>query len=644
MEMKTKLVRRILIQIGILSFSVLCMAAEETWTEVKSPNFIIVSNASRKQAGRTAKLFEQFRLLIQTVMVDSKADPSTPLIIFAAKDEKSFNTLLAEEKQEKGIAKRAGWFLPGPEQNLVILRIDAPEDETYHVIYHEYVHLITRLNYGRLPLWLEEGIAEFFAYSELADNLTYVGKVKSGVIESLRSKPLIPLSTLLAVTHDSPYYREEEKTSIFYRQSWALAHYLIIGDNRAHSKQLMSYIGMIRNGVSEQDAAKNAFGDLKALETALNKYIQRPTTGFFEVPANLTIKDDQYASRVLSPAESLALRGELLVFRNHPDRAKTLLEQALAIDPKNALANEALGQLFLRLNDREQARKYFAAAADLDSQSCMANFYAAQAIVSQNGDPDAAEKYLRKAIAINPEFAPANSQLSQVLRRKAKLPEALEYAKKAEYLQPGVLSHKINVAGILASMDQIDEAYEYGRHVAAIARDENDLKQAESFMTYISKLREQKLQMKRRQEEAQERMKQETERRAKLVADEEPVEDRAADLSRRRTDDAEKKRKDAIANLSSIKPGPAVRIEGIVKSVKCESPAAMEVVLENAGRPKTLYSDDNSKVGIKWIGTAKKDFQACRDLEGKSVEIEYSIISPSEYFSGLIKSITMGKK
>ncbi len=622
----------------------LCTAGEEIWTEVQSPHFIVISNSSVKQARRTARLFEQFRLLIQTVMVDSQVDPATPLTVFAAKDEKTFQALLADERQEKGAAKKAGLFLSGPERQLVVVRLDAPPDQTYHVIYHEYVHMITDLNYGKLPLWLSEGLAEFFACSELSDDLAFVGKAQSEAIGTLRSMPLIPLSTLMSATHESPYYRQQEKTSQFYLQSWILVHYLIVGDNRAHSKKLTAFIAMVRNGVDEQDAAKRAFGDLKALESALTNYIQLPTQAYFEVPANLETKGDQYKARALSAAESLALRGELLAFRNKTDKAKAALGQALQLDPRNARANEAMGQLFLRLDNREEARKYFAAAADLNSESCMANFYAAQAITLQNGDPDLAERYLRKAVTVNPEFAPAYGELSQLLRRKSKHVEALQFAKKAESLQPGILVHKINIAAILAAMDQIDEAYEYGRHIAAIAREENDRKQAESFFAWISKVREQKLEMKRMKEQAEERIRQEAEKQEDSETEEKSPESRPEEARIDASAEIEKKRREEIARIASVKPGPAVRIEGTVRSVKCDFASSMELVLETGGKPKILYADNYFKIAFKSSGAAAKtDFQPCRDLEGKRVEIEYAIIS-SEYFSGLIRSMSIARK
>ncbi|MBN2241405.1 MAG: DUF1570 domain-containing protein [Acidobacteria bacterium] len=631
------------VQIFFLFFASLGIAAEEVWIEVKSPHFIVISNAPAKQARRTAKLFEQYRLLIQTAMVDCKVDPPIPLTVFAAKNEKSFKTLLAEEKQEKGAAKRTGWFLPGPEHQLVALRIDAPEDETLHVIFHEYVHLVTNLTYGELPLWLQEGLAEFFAYSELSQNLSYLGKVKYGVIDYLRSHPRIPLQTLLSVKHDSPYYREQEKATAFYHNSWALVHYLIVGDRNKSQNKLMSYIGMILNGVPEMEAANRAFGDLKLLEKDLGQYIYLPTTAYFEVPATLLVDEARYEVRPLPLAESLALRGELLLFYKKTDRARGMLEEALQADPRNARANEAMGQLFMRLDDRAQAGKYFLAAADLDSKSCTANYFAAHAIILQNGDSDTAEKYLRRAIELNAEFAPAYGQLSVLLRRKGSYPEALACARKLESLQPGILVHKINVANIMADMGRIDEAYEYGRRVSAIARDENDRKLAASFMTWIANVRDQRLRMERMQEAESERTRMREQRRPELSVNTRYPGPESGEEDKQENDRPAVKRREEIAKLASAERGPAVRMEGIIQSVTCEAPEILEVTLDGNGVSKKLYSDRHSAIRIHSAAAArKKDFQVCRDLEGRRAEIEYQLVT-SKYFSGYIKSITLQK-
>jgi Tfp pilus assembly protein PilF len=620
----------VVLQVCFLFFTSLCVAGDETWTEVKSPNFVVISDASPKQARRLAKSFEQFRLLIQTVVPKSmKVDPAVPLTIFAGKDERSLKSLLADERQSKGATQLVGLFLAGPERNLVALRMDTTGSQDYHVIYHEYMHMILQLNFGRLPLWLNEGLAEFFAYSELLDKVAYVGKSSPEARMVLNQKPMIPLTTLLSVTEDSPYYIEQEKADIFYPESWALTHYFMMGDKRAHAKQLMSYIGLIQEGVPEKEAATQAFGDLKAVDTALGNYLNLAAAYSFEVPVELSVNEDQYEARTLSPAESLAWRGELLVNKDDPAHAKIALDRALKLEPKSARANEAMGQLYLYLKDLKQAQRYFAAAIELDSRSCIAYYYAAQ-----GRDSDTTEKYLRKAIALNPQFAPAYGQLAQLLRQKSKLPEALEYAEKGAAMQPGKLAYKLIAATILVEMGKVDDASEYGRRMLAVARDENDRRQAEAFLNTIGGVRAPRPQAKIQPQENVDRAVIQSREMPKMQVQQ----GNAQDALMRSYGEYEENRKAEEALMASIKPGSEAKLRGILKSVECRSPSVMNVVLESADKEYRLHAENYFKMEIGTIGGRDQDFLPCQDLEGRRVEIKFLSVSGQD-FSGLIQSV-----
>ena len=77
-----------------------------------------------------------------------------------------------------------------------------------------------------MPLWLSEGIAEFYQNTEILDDRVRLGKGDPYLQSVLEHNALLPLSTLFSVDPHSPYYHEENKGSIFYAQSWALTHYL----------------------------------------------------------------------------------------------------------------------------------------------------------------------------------------------------------------------------------------------------------------------------------------------------------------------------------------------------------------------------------------------------------------------------------
>src|SRR3990172_2449688 len=102
--MNSTLVLWVLLSISLLNSGSLFAATEETWTEIKSPNFIVISNASPKQARRVARSFEQFRQLIRTAMSQLKADPGSPLKVFALRDGKSLKAILPI-REGKGTAE-----------------------------------------------------------------------------------------------------------------------------------------------------------------------------------------------------------------------------------------------------------------------------------------------------------------------------------------------------------------------------------------------------------------------------------------------------------------------------------------------------------------------------------------------------------
>ena len=385
-----------------------------------------------------------------------------------------------------------------------MLRADAPGDLGYHAIYHEFVHMIMRLNFPDMPLWLNEGFAEFFGFARVSDGKSDLGMASTELLATLKNGTMIPLTTLLEVSYDSPYYREQGKVDMFYAQSWALTHYLIVGDKQGHTEQLSEFLILLQNDTPAQEAAKRAFGNLKNLELNLDRYVRSMAFYHCEVPAQLSAKEDQYPVCTLSAAESLAARGGVLVHVNRPDDARIMLEQALQLDHGSALANEGMGMLYVRLKDPQKAEKYFAAAADLDSKSYLANYYAAHAAFERR-DPAVVEGYLRKALAINPNLVPAIRALSEHLpARREMLPEALELSQKAAALETSDMSHRIHIAAILAAMGRDDEAAAQAEKVLATARKEADRDEAQALLSRIEEHRQRALQVKQGAEERKE--------------------------------------------------------------------------------------------------------------------------------------------
>jgi hypothetical protein len=185
--------------------------APEHWLEVRSPNFIIVSNASEKQARHIADQLERMRSIRDTLFPGSIDDQGSPIVAIAVKDKKSLQTLEPEAYLAKGQVDLAGLFLTAPDKSYILLRLDAGGDHPYATIYHEYTHFRVRRDSAWLPLWINEGYAEFFQNTEIENKIALLGEPSLVDIQILRQNTLLPITTLFKVDHNSPYYHDEQK-------------------------------------------------------------------------------------------------------------------------------------------------------------------------------------------------------------------------------------------------------------------------------------------------------------------------------------------------------------------------------------------------------------------------------------------------
>ena len=72
---------------------------------------------------------------------------------------------------------------------------------------------------GALPLWLNEGLAEFYSHARLETEKVLIGTPAPYHLAALQENTPLPLETLVSVDYASEYYTESNRTTIFYAQS-----------------------------------------------------------------------------------------------------------------------------------------------------------------------------------------------------------------------------------------------------------------------------------------------------------------------------------------------------------------------------------------------------------------------------------------
>jgi len=597
----------------------------ENWLEVRSPHFVVLSNSSEKQARHVADQFERMRFVFHTVFPHANVDPGTPIVVLAVKDKRDFQELEPEAYLAKGQIELAGLFLRAPDKNYVLLRLDAEGQHPYATVYHEYTHLLSSRAEEWLPLWLNEGLAEFYQNTEIRDKDVLLGEPSPENILLLRQQRLLPLATLFTVDHNSPYYHEENKGSIFYAESWAFTHYLEIRDRQQNTHCLTDYAELVSQKVDPVAAATRAFGDLKQLQAALEKYVAQPSFYQFKASISTEVDDTSFKVRALSPAQADAVRADFLVYEQPVKDAKPLLERVLQEDPSNASAHETMGYLEFRQGNLAEARKWYEQAIKLDSQSFLAYYYFA-AITMNGGQLDPANKSqvegsLRTAIKLNPSFAPAYDELAVFYgMRRENLEEAHTLALNAVQLDPGNLHYRLNTANILLQMERGKDAIAVLRNAMILAKTPDEVASVQNLLEAAQQYQSAREQIQRQQS-------------TPGIQSAVPQ----GQSSVQATMDGAKQ------PASEDLRGPHHSMKGTIRDVRCSQPAIMELKVESDGKALSLHSNNYFKIQFTAVGfTPAGELHPCTDLEGMKAHVDF-FEALGKSAEGQISSIELSK-
>jgi tetratricopeptide (TPR) repeat protein len=602
-------------------------AAPVPWVQLTSPHFTLLTDSGEKDGRRIVDQFERMRWVFHILFPQANVDPVNPIVVLAVKNQKTFDTLEPAAYLAKGQMKLAGLFLSSSDKNYILLRLDAEFEHPYATIYHEYTHLQFAPIADWLPLWLNEGEAEFMQNTDIDGKDVRLGQPSADDILYLRENRLIPLPVLFAVDSRSPYYHEEQKGSAFYAESWALTHYLMVTDHENHTHRVNDYVTLLQAGGDPVAAAEKAFGDLKALESDLNTYVRTGQYKLFMMSsAPAPLDESAYKVETLTPSQSDAARADVLASVGRTDDAQALLDAVLKEDPNNAQAYATRGLLAYRAGDTEEALKWYGEAAQRGSQDFLAYFYFAMLSMNRmRGDSDnqdaqrqQIEASLRTAIRLNPRFAPAYDRLAAYYAAQhANLDEAHRLSLLAVQLDPASIAYRVNSASLLVEMDRESDALTVLQAAAKVARKPGDVAMVQDRIAEV-----QQLEATRAQDAAQ-----------------------AAAPKAARPDYTTP----IVVNTTLKHPtmpvtGPKLAADGVIRGVTCSYPYQIEFSVEGLkGKTVALYDNDFSKIELSAIGvTISGDVNPCMDFEGKRARVQY-VASSDKSVDGQVVAVELHK-
>ena len=314
--------------------AVAALAAEpriDKFVRYESGDIVIYTSRGEAQARRFVENLARFRATLERALGKRATQNSAPMSIVIAGNT-DWRAWLQPRKDIAGYFQRARF------SNYMAMDGNAPAEQTLQLIFHEYTHYYLATQFaGEYPPWFNEGLAELMGYARFQNNKVTL-QVPVGHVYQAREGGWIPFAQLIRVDHSDPEYLSHKLMPSFYAQSWLAVHYGMV-ENRDFGRQIVQYINELNRLVPQEQAARNAFGDLNAVDKLLRDYSRRNM-----IPqGGMTLDNVPTAAlsegKPLEELDAMAIFADLMLeTRLQPARIRPLVESLERRDTNKARA------------------------------------------------------------------------------------------------------------------------------------------------------------------------------------------------------------------------------------------------------------------------------------------------------------------
>lgn len=272
--------------------------------------------------------------------------------------------------------KAGGWYSPGASTSNIFVPEYTGSKWDESVIYHEYSHhlLMTAWSNLAVPGWLNEGLAQLQSTPETnGDGSVLFGRELRGSgwllrgVEDAELKDMVTKSTA------------PTSNGIYYSGGWIVSHYLTFAPER--QGQLVEYLVGVNKGLSTEEAAKAAFGDMARFASDVRKYRRGTSLPGVKIPAS-DINVGPIDIRPLTPGEEavmeLAIRSRRGVTEETAPGIYAEVKAAAAPYPADAGVQRVLAEAAYDADDFDAALA--AAESAINADPGMADGYAFKAM------------------------------------------------------------------------------------------------------------------------------------------------------------------------------------------------------------------------------------------------------------------------
>jgi tetratricopeptide (TPR) repeat protein len=232
---------------------------------------------------------------------------------------------------------------------------------------HELVHYLMQSGDTHAPLWLEEGIAEYFSNATIRARSISAGEPMSSHIAVLRQRTRIPLPNLFAAGRDSDIYTASSSQAVFYAESWAIVDWLVRTSGH-NGGDFYAFVHDLAHGSTVEAALQARYHrTLRDIDWALSRF-SVPQRSSWAITLQVPATDTNVVTEPLDRAATLYELGHFLSGLDElAADAERHYRAALDFNPRHARSLAGLGMLRASAAKYGEATEFFEKAIAADS-------------------------------------------------------------------------------------------------------------------------------------------------------------------------------------------------------------------------------------------------------------------------------------
>lgn len=378
--------------LATLLFGAHADAAAPSWSIARSQHFEVYATGSPERATDALQMFENVHAFFSSYL----SLPPTPrrllkVIVFSGDKE------YAPYKVNEGAD---AFYQPSRGRDYIVMKNFGRD--AARIVAHEYAHAALGPEGADLPPWLSEGLAEFFSSVALDGGNARLGLVPDGRLNPLRRGDLMPVADLVEVRRDSATYNNRDHAGLFYAESWALTHMLMV--DKRYREGAPRLLSTALQGMKPAYLFSQLYGKTPIeVDKDLRAYIRREAFGTSTARFPPAARSAASPEPVPAFEASVLLAGLLASQLGRDEETRATLVELLTEQPDHLPLLEMRAFFELRTLGGAAAQLAFQRAIDHGSRNPL--ILAQHGLLIAPNDPAGAADFLQRAAALTPENA-----------------------------------------------------------------------------------------------------------------------------------------------------------------------------------------------------------------------------------------------